>query len=627
MSGKLNCGDDFFLRDGDIYTFYGDSITDNEVYPRMLENYVLTRFPAWNIAFYNLGWGGDVAKNLFRLQRDVLPIKPTVFSENFGMNDGCYAPISAGTLEVYSNAYRELIPMLRRCNPEIRIALFSEVPYENQPGKYAADGAYPQTLQYMARTKEQLAKEFGVTFIDLFSAYAKQIGYGKIIYPDFILSPDGIHPNAIGQTIVGMIILRAMNAPSEIAAMDLNVADNTLKTTRTVRCQVKDLKLSSTGAVSFARLAEALPCPVEPQGEQTRRFLSLVNFANEINRDILKITGLSHKAYELKINDVAIDIYTADELASGVNITEPMKGPLWDQAQTIAQATRERQTAHNTKWRSVWLKDHSNITQGQYDLSNKARIDELDAQAQAAIQKQHQLNRPQWTTFTLTPASPKPITLPVPVTLGILPPQMEPLDWTKKDVKTVDLRMLANRPFAEEVIGNGKGGWLEAGPIAYFVAVPVGRQIFAGVPFDIIDPAKNNDKSMVLIGTRPDQKNLAPQVVIPFGRKASVLNFLHAGAWMSSSDKPVVVEFTYPGGLKIKTQFAPGHHIADWWQPPQTLSNGVIAWTGICDGNPIGAMYAPITNPRPQDTIESITIAMQEGSSSIYGLMAISYLE
>ncbi len=618
---------DFFLRDGDVYVFYGDSITDNEIYPRMMENYVLTRFPSWNITFYNFGWGGDVARNIFRLQRDVLPIRPTVFSENMGMNDGFYAPVNAGTVEGYANAYRELIPILRQCNPEIRIILFSEVPYENQPGKFAADGAYPQTLHYLARTKEKLAKEFGAAFIDLFTAYAKHIGYGKIIYPDFILSADGIHPNAIGQTIVGMIVLKDMNAPAEIAGLDLHAAGNTVNALQTVRCKVKDLKLSSDGVVSFARLAKALPCPIEPQSEQTERFLDLVNFADELNRDILTITGLSGRAYELKIGDVAIDIYTAAELASGVNIAEPMKGPLWDQARAVARATLERQAAHWTKWRSVWLKDHSNITQGQYDLSDRARIDQLDAQAQTAIQKQHELNQPQWTTFTLTPAAPKPISLPVPVTLGVEPPQMEPLDWTKKDVKTVDLRTLINRPFAAEVVGNGKGGWLDVGPKAYINGIPVGRQLFAGVPFDVIDPAKNNDNSMVVIGMRPDQEGLASQVVIPLGHKASVLTFLHAGAWMPGSEKPVVVEFTYPGGIRIKTRFAPGHHITDWWQPPQTLSNGVIAWTGICDGNPIGAMYAPVINPRPEEPIESIIISMQEGSSSVYGLMAISYLE
>jgi lysophospholipase L1-like esterase len=621
----------FFLRDGDVYVIYGDSITDNGVYPRVLENYVLTRFPSWNITFYNYGWSGDVARNIFRLQRDVLPLKPTVFTENMGMNDGAYRAINTNTVSLYANAYHTLIPMLREANPDMRIALISAIPYENQPQKYVADGAYPQTLQYLARMKGKIAKESNVRFIDLFTAYAKRIGYGKVLYPDFFLSSDAIHPNPIGQTIMGMIILKGMNAPATIATLDLEVKDKKVNANQAFRCQIKEAKIMPEGVVRFDRLAEALPCPVESGLEQTQRFLNTVNFADELNRDVLKITGLTAKAYELKINDVSLDTYSAAELAKGVNIAEPMKGPLWDQAMAVAQATLERQTAHYTKWRSVWLKDFSNIGQGQYDLSNKARIDELDAQAQAAIKKQHELNQPKWMTFTLTPAAEKAEVLPNPVTIEgsnpLQPPQMESLDWTKKEVKTVDLRSLVNRGFADEVACDGKGGWTDQGPKADFRTIPVGKQTLAGVPFEVIDPAKNNGKSILVISTQPEVKNLPSSAVIPFGKKASVMTFLHAGAWFPSSVKPVVVEFTYANDIKVKTQLVPGYHFADWWYPAKTLPTGVIAWSGLSDGNPIGVMYTPLVNPRPELPIESIAVSLQEGSSSIYGLFAISYIE
>jgi lysophospholipase L1-like esterase len=415
-NSQPKCDNGFFLRDGDVYVIYGDSITDCSVYPRLLENYVLTRFPSWNITFYNFGWGCDMAGNIFRVQRDVLHIKPTVFTENMGMNDGYYIPINAKNIELYTNAYRTLIPMLRKCNPDMRIALISTVPYENQPDKHLADGAYPQTLRYLARTKKQIAQEFNLSFIDLFTGYGTKLGFGKIVYPDFILSGDGIHPNPIGQSIMGLAILKGMNAPAEIATLNLEVVDKIIKSTQTSRCKIKDLKLSPEGLISFQRLAEALPCPVEPQGEQAGRFLEIVDFANEINRDMLKVTGLTGKVYELKINESPIATYTAAELSNGVNIAEPMKGPLWDQAMAVAQATLNRQNAHFGKWRNVWLKDQSNLTQGEYDLSNKTEIEKLDAQAQAAIKKQHELNQPKWMIFTLTPITEKPMVLPKPIT-------------------------------------------------------------------------------------------------------------------------------------------------------------------------------------------------------------------
>ena len=108
------------------------------------------------------------------------------------------------------------------------------------------------------------------------------------------------------------------------------------------------------------------------------------------------------------------------------------------------------------------------------------------------------------------------------------PAHLEPLDWTKKDVKTIDLRKTVNRAFADETAWDGKGGWTDQGPIN-LGTLPIGRQVFAGVPFDVIDPATNGGKSMVVISNRPEQKNVASEVILPFGHKAKILTFLHAG--------------------------------------------------------------------------------------------------
>ena len=53
-------------------------------------------------------------------------------------------------------------------------------------------------------------------------------------------------------------------------------------------------------------------------------------------------------AYELKIEGESLGIYTPLELAEGVNISKPMRGPLWDQALSVMQATQDRALS----WRS-----------------------------------------------------------------------------------------------------------------------------------------------------------------------------------------------------------------------------------------------------------------------------------
>ena len=71
--------DDFALRDGDSVVFLGDSITAAGTYGRIVESYTLLRFPNRRVRFHNAGWGGDTAAGgLARLDRDVLPFRPTV---------------------------------------------------------------------------------------------------------------------------------------------------------------------------------------------------------------------------------------------------------------------------------------------------------------------------------------------------------------------------------------------------------------------------------------------------------------------------------------------------------------------------------------------------------------------
>ena len=68
----------FALRDGDRVVFYGDSITQEGGYARFVEEYVRTRFPQWDVRFYNAGVGGDTVRGGgagpidVRLERDVI---------------------------------------------------------------------------------------------------------------------------------------------------------------------------------------------------------------------------------------------------------------------------------------------------------------------------------------------------------------------------------------------------------------------------------------------------------------------------------------------------------------------------------------------------------------------------
>ena len=96
----------------------------------------------------------------------------------------------------------------------------------------------------------------------------------------------------------------------------------------------------------------------------------------------------------------------------------------------------------------------------------------------------------------------------------------------------VDIRPLCTRSHIDEGTASGmaRSGPREGvngfGAAFDFRRIPMGPQTFAGIPFDVIDPAKNNWKSMVVVCTAPKEALIPGSVsraVVPINRKAASL--------------------------------------------------------------------------------------------------------
>lgn len=140
------------IRDGDQVVFLGDSITEQRLYTTYLEAYWLTRYPTYKLSFRNVGWGGDTSwlrkrfetdeNTLFAaapevqqalvekavaagLGRDVLPLKPTIVTINFGMNDHSYQPFRQDICNAYIRSQTQLVKTLKASGA--RVALITPI--------------------------------------------------------------------------------------------------------------------------------------------------------------------------------------------------------------------------------------------------------------------------------------------------------------------------------------------------------------------------------------------------------------------------------------------------------------------------------------------------------------------
>lgn len=160
----------------------------------------------------------------------------------------------------------------------------------------------------------------------------------------------------------------------------------------------------------------------------------------------------------------------------------------------------------------------------------------------------------------------------------------------------VDLRAAANRGFRDEVAGDGKGGWMDQGEND-LRNLPVGRQVLAGIPFEIIDPATNDARSC-LIGQGAARSAFPQSFTIPVGQAARTIYFLHGCAFTKKSGELVgQYEIRFRDGKTVTLPLRTGTEIGDWWNPTDPAT-GVVGWKGPnAVTKSVGLIVYPYSNP------------------------------
>lgn len=186
-----------------------------------------------------------------------------------------------------------------------------------------------------------------------------------------------------------------------------------------------------------------------------------------------------------------------------------------------------------------------------------------------------------------------------------------------------DLRNVCNMGFEDDAPDNGKGGWTDSGRAYDLHPFGPGYGIvkFYGVPFNIIDPAKNNGKTMITMKSGwKTGPNFPEDVKIPINKKAYALYFLHASSWgatkwgMGASRRYEVV-YTDGSVERIPVICAGGHeNMGNWmWKPSggaPLLDTSSAKPVPVKIGNDIRYLFTlEWINPYPQKTIKELKIA------------------
>ncbi len=389
---------DFLIQDGDRVVFLGDSITEQRLYTTYIEAYALTRHPNWKLSFRNVGWGGDTSwlrqrahpdeKALFAadeaeqrrmvedsvgrgLNRDVLPLQPTVVTVKFGMNDHSYQPFREDIFRAYVRSQTEIAKVLK--GQGARLAFLTPQPIEEKRADPDKDARNQSLRKFSDGLKDICSKE-EATFVDQFDPYMAIMLRERASNPTaFIGGGDAVHPGPAGHTLMAWAILKSLGATPLVSRAEVDCKSK--KATAT-QCLVENLKVAD-GTVSFDRLDEALPMPIDPRGEPAQKLAPVLE---DLNRYEVQVSGLPPGSYEIKIDGEPATKADADQLAKGLNLAT-QAGAITKQAQQVLELVFKKNNQFFNRWRSVQLFEFPGWAQSpDVEKQRSMELARLDAQ-------------------------------------------------------------------------------------------------------------------------------------------------------------------------------------------------------------------------------------------------------
>lgn len=362
---------EFLIHDGDSVVFLGDSITEQKLYTTYIEAYALTRYPNWNLKFRNVGWGGDTAwlrqrshtdeNTLFAadeaaqqkmvneavgrgLARDVFPLKPTVVTVKFGMNDHAYQAFRPDIFAAYVRSETRIVEELKQRGA--RVALLTPQPIEEHRPDPDKDVRNQSLRKFGDGLKDIAAKE-SITYVDQFDPYMSIMMRERAANPSgFIGGGDAVHPGKPGHTLMAWAVLKGLGAVGAVSTAEIDIAAK--KVASCEQCEIKNLSVNDD-VVSFDRVDACLPMPIDQKAEPA---LKLAPVLDELSRYELKVSGLPAKNYELTIDGESAAKFTAEELAKGCNLSV-QAGPITKQSRQVLDLIVKKNDLFFNRWRNV----------------------------------------------------------------------------------------------------------------------------------------------------------------------------------------------------------------------------------------------------------------------------------
>lgn len=210
---------DFPLRDGQLFLFQGDSITDcgrrdrarpyGDGYASMFIELVAASYPERNIRYINKGIGGDNTVGLRnRWEDDVIRHRPDWLSILIGINDlhtFLRQSEPCVTVEMYREKYDSILATTRE-KTDARIVLLDPFYISTDDSGGGFRSVVLETIPHYIAVVHEMAEKYETLHVRTHEVFQEHLRYRE---PD-VFCPEPVHPNHTGHMIIAAALMKAV---------------------------------------------------------------------------------------------------------------------------------------------------------------------------------------------------------------------------------------------------------------------------------------------------------------------------------------------------------------------------------------------------------------------------------
>jgi lysophospholipase L1-like esterase len=323
------------LHKGDRLAICGDSITEQKMYSRLMEDYLTMCVPELGVTVRQFGWSGERAPGfLARMTNDCLRFKPTVATTCYGMNDHEYRPYEDRIGQTYRSSSTAVIEAFKAYGARViqgSPGCVGKIPFWVKSATGTVDDLN-LNLCTLRNIGIQIAQQEKVGFADVFwpmvtAGVAAQQQFGTNYA---IAGKDGVHPAWAGHTVMAYAFLKALGLNGDIGTFTVDLKKGHIKVTEGHKLlstkdnmfEIQSSRYPFCACVDNADSGDSYPSCAKEDSTSDNSLLSvmkLIPFNEQLNR--LTLIGKNGKGSKYEVTwGSQTKIFTADQLSHGVNL-------------------------------------------------------------------------------------------------------------------------------------------------------------------------------------------------------------------------------------------------------------------------------------------------------------------